>query len=89
MDQTSDFLALFAAIGALKAKDPADAAVQEKISALQTFITEHYYTCTPEILRGLGDLYTHDARFRETIDRAGGTGTAEFVRRAIAVHCGG
>ena len=89
MDQTSDFLALFAAIGALKVKDPADATVQEKITALQTFITEHYYTCTPEILHGLGDLYTQDARFRETIDRAGGTGTAEFVRRAIAVHCSG
>ena len=42
---------------------------------------------TPEILEGLGQMYTADERFTESIDAAGGKGTADFVSRAIAVYC--
>ena len=81
-------MALFADLGALRQQNPADAVVQEKIAALQQFITDHYYTCTPEILQGLGQMYTADERFRKNIDRAGGEGTADFAARAIEIYCG-
>ena len=40
-----------------------------------------------EQLRGLGQMYTADPRFRENIDQAGGPGTAEFAGEAIAIYC--
>ncbi len=80
-------MALFAELGSLRQTSPADAAVQEKVAALRQFITDHYYTCTPEILRGLGQMYTGDERFRRNIDRAGGKGTADFAAQAIVFYC--
>lgn len=52
----------------------------------QNFITENYYSCTEEILVGLGDMYVADERFRENIDRHG-DGTAQFMRDAITAYC--
>ena len=83
----SDMMALFAAFGKLRGLDAKDTRVQRQIAALQQFITEHYYTCTNEILRSLGEMYTADERFRKNIDAAGGEGTAAFVQKAIAVYC--
>lgn len=77
----------FAGIGKLRQGSPADEAVQEKIAAVQAFITEHYYQCKDEILRGLGGMYVDDERMRRNIDKAGGEGTAAFVSQAIAVYC--
>ena len=78
---------IFAELGALKESSPASESVQEKIRTLQDFITEHYYTCTDEILKGLGEMYVGDERMKKNIDKAGGDGTAEFVREAIGVYC--
>ena len=33
-------------------------------------------------------MYTGDERFRRQIDRAGGAGTADFVKQAIDMYCG-
>ena len=52
---------------------------------LQTHITESYYTCTDEILAGLGKMYVADERFRQNIDKSG-EGTAEFAADAIAAY---
>lgn len=82
-------LALFAEIGALRALAPSDPAVQEKIRTLQAFLTEHYYTCTREILSALGEMYETDPRFTACIDQAGGEGTAAFVGQAISIYCAG
>ena len=41
---------------------------------LQAYITEHYYRCTPEILKGLGAMYAAGGEFTESIDAAGGQG---------------
>ena len=57
------------------------------VAALQGHITACYYPCTDAILQGLGQMYTRDDRFRNHIDRHG-TGTAEYVCRAICAHCG-
>lgn len=82
-------MTLFEEIGMLRELPPEDMNVQDKIRELQSFITKHYYNCTNEILRGLGVMYTEDERFRQNIDKAGGSGTAEFVRQAIEVYCCG
>ena len=78
---------LFAELGALRQLPPSDRTVQEKIAALQNFITDNYYTCTDKILDELGKMYVDDERFKRNIDKAGGEGTAEFVKRAIEIHC--
>lgn len=85
-DAAAQLMQLLAEIGSLRQLPPTDRAVQEKIAALQDFITEHYYTCTAEILQGLGQMYVSDERFRRNIDQAGGEGTAEFIQRAIAEY---
>ena len=85
---SAELMAQFAALGKLKNLAPAAPEVQNAICKLQQFITDHFYTCTPEILAGLGEMYVADERFRENIDKAGGEGTAAFVSRAIAAYCG-
>lgn len=81
------FMSIFTELGALKYLLVEDKKVQEKIKALQKFITDNYYDCTNEILNGLGKMYVNDARFKKSIDKAGGDGTAEFVSQAISVYC--
>ena len=84
----AELMAQFAALGKLKALSPATPEAQAAVRDLQQFITEHFYTCTPEILAGLGEMYVADDRFRRSIDKAGGEGTAAFVAQAIAAYCG-
>ena len=84
----SQFLMMFAEIGKLRKGSPTEQLVQEKVAGIQKFITEHYYHCTNEILRGLGKMYMCDERMKQNIDKAGGDGTAEFVSQAIAAYCG-
>ena len=59
--------------------------VQALIAKLQAHITENYYTCTDEILAGLGKMYVADERFKKNIDKYG-EGTAEFVAGAFATY---
>ena len=58
--------------------------VQSLVVKLQEYITQNYYTCTDEILAGLGKMYVSDERFKKNIDKYG-EGTAEFVAEAIKV----
>ena len=55
---------------------------QALVKELQNHITENYYTCTNEILAGLGKMYVADERFKKSIDKCG-EGTAEFSSEAI------
>ena len=87
-DRAEDMMRLFAGIGEMKQLAPEEKSVRDKIAALQAFITKNFYTCTDEILLGLGQMYVSDERFRKNIDQAGGSGTAEFVKRAIEAYCG-
>ena len=81
-------MALFAEFAACKASgactDSAEA--QALVAKLQAHITENYYTCTDEILTGLGQMYVADERFKKNIDKYG-DGTAEFVAGAIEIYC--
>lgn len=80
-------MALFAELGKVKQRSPASPEARALVEQLRQFITDHYYTCTPQILMGLGQMYTGDERFQTSIDRAGGPGTADFANRAIAAYC--
>ena len=60
---------------------------QALVAKLQEHITSNYYSCTDEILAGLGKMYVADERFRKNIDKYG-EGTAEYVSLAITVFCG-
>ena len=59
---------------------------QALVAKLQAHITANYYTCTDEILAGLGKMYVADERFKKNIDKYG-EGTAEFAANAIEVYC--
>lgn len=79
---------LFADFGKVRDADPACEQAQDLVRRLQAYITEHYYRCTPEILRALGETYGAGGAFTENIDKAGGEGTAAFAAQAIALYCG-
>ena len=86
--ETADgLMQVFAKFAALPDKDPASDAAQTLAAELQQYITDHYYTCTKEILQGLGQMYTTDERFAANIDRCG-AGTADFASQAISIYCG-
>ena len=59
---------------------------QALVAKLQAHITANYYTCTDEILAGLGKMYVADERFKKNIDKYG-EGTAEFASKAITAFC--
>lgn len=83
-------MAIFAEFAACQDSGAAvDSAEAQALAAkLQAHITEHYYTCSNEILAGLGQVYTADERFRQNIDQYG-DGTASFASAAIAAYCKG
>ena len=71
-----------------KGKAPDSAEAQTLVSKLQAYITANYYTCTDEILAGLGKMYVADERFKANINK-NGDGTAEFVSKAIESYING
>ena len=77
----------FVRLGQLKDQPPESDAVQNWAKELQAFFTENYYTCTPEILMSLGEMYAGGGAMTENIDAAGGEGTGAFAREAIACFC--
>ena len=81
-------MAIFAEFATCKesgaSADSAEA--QALVAKLQAHITANYYTCTDEILAGLGKMYVADERFKKNIDKYG-EGTAEFAAGAIAMYC--
>ena len=78
---------LFSKLGTMKELSPESAEVQAWVKELQSYITEHFYNCTPPILRGLGEMYAGGGSMTENIDAAGGAGTGEFARDAIQIYC--
>ncbi len=86
-DLAERMMEIFAEFGRMKTMDPADAVPQAQVKKLQDFITENYYSCTDEILAGLGRMYAGGGEFTENIDKAGGEGTGDYVNRAIGIYC--
>lgn len=82
---TVEFMELFSQFGELMHLELDSDEVQGKVKELQDFITEHFYTCSKEILGCLGKMYAGGGSMTENIDAAGGKGTAEFIAKAIEV----
>ena len=80
-------MAIFAEFAACKVSGAsADSAeAQALVAKLQAHITANYYTCTDEILAGLGKMYVADERFKKNIDKYG-EGTAEFASEGIRIY---
>ena len=80
-------MAIFSEFAACKdsgaSADSAEA--QAFVAKLQAHITANYYTCTDEILAGLGKMYVADERFKKNIDKYG-EGTAEFAADGIRIY---
>ena len=80
-------MAIFAEFAACKnsgaSADSAEA--RALVAKLQAHITANYYTCTDEILAGLGKMYVADERFKKNIDKYG-DGTAEFAAEGIRIY---
>ena len=80
-------MAIFAEFAACKdsgaSADSTEA--QALVAKLQAHITANYYTCTDEILAGLGKMYVADERFKKNIDKYG-EGTAEFAAEGIRIY---
>ena len=78
---------IFGEFGRIRNADPASGEAQNLVKKLQNYITEHMYTCTKEILNGLGKMYAGGGDFTKNIDSYGGEGTAEFTHQAIEIYC--
>ena len=83
-------MSIFAEFAVCKASGvSADSAeAQALVAKLQAHITANYYTCTDEILAGLGKMYVADERFKKNIDKYG-EGTSEFASEAIEIYSRG
>ena len=86
-EANNGLMAIFAEFAACKDSGArADSAeAQALVAKLQEHITENYYTCTNEILAGLGKMYIADERFKKNIDKYG-VGTAEFAAEGIRIY---
>ena len=86
-EANNGLMAIFAEFAACKNSGvSADSAeTQALVAKLQAHITANYYTCTDEILAGLGKMYVADERFKKNIDKYG-EGTAEFAAEGIRIY---
>ena len=85
-EANNGLMAIFAELAAYKDSGASadSAAAKELVTKLQDYITANYYTCTDEILAGLGKMYVADDRFKKNIDKYG-EGTAEFAAGGIRI----
>ena len=87
-DAARALMAVFREMGTIRHLPPEGPEAQVLVEQLRSCITRNYYTCTPEILRSLGQMYEAGGDMTENIDAAGGPGTARFAARAIEAWCG-
>lgn len=78
-----EMMSIFAEFGKIRDKAPDSEEATALAKKLQDHITEHYYTCTDEILLSLGTMYAGGGDFTTNIDNVGGEGTAVFACEAI------
>ena len=88
MQVTADCLMdIFREFGEIRHLSPASPDAQALVAKLQAFISDNYYTCTKQILFGLGQMYAAGDEMNANIDKAGGEGTGAFARDAITIFC--
>lgn len=77
---------LFCRLGKMRPCQPDSETALAWAKELQDFFTAHFYTCTPEILKSLGESYAGGGSMTENIDRAGGPGTGAFAKEVIDAY---
>lgn len=77
---------IFAGFGKIRNKKPESEEAQALVEKLQNYITEHYYTCTDEILESLGQMYAGGGDMTSNIDKYAGESTAVFANEAIEAY---
>lgn len=82
-----ELMDIFREFGAIRNTDPAAPEAQSLSEKLRDFISANFYSCTPEILRGLSAMYAGGGEMTQNIDDTCGSGTAEFAARAIEHFC--
>ena len=86
-DANDGLMAIFAEFTVCKENGASanSAEAQALVAKLQAHIIANYYTCTDEILAGLGKIYVCDERFKKNINKHG-EGTAEFASEGIRIY---
>ena len=75
-------------VALMEAGVPADSPQAAEVARRhRAHITEWFYDCTPEIHRGLAEMYVADPRFTENIDRTR-PGLAAYMAEAITAAAG-
>ena len=87
LETSRQMMDIFSEFGAIRDGDPSSPEARALVRKLQDFISAHYYTCTSQILSGLGRMYAAGGEMTDNIDRYGGKGTAVFAGQAIRVFC--
>lgn len=82
-EQVMDF---FVRLGRMRPCDPGCEKAQTWANELQAFFTEHFYTCTPQILSSLAESYAAGGSMTENIDKAAGSGTGAFAKEVIDAY---
>ena len=77
---------LFTTLGTMKTLSPEAPEVQAWVKELQRYFTEHFYTCTPQILGSLAESYAGGGSMTENIDKVGGEGTGAFAKQVIDTY---
>jgi DNA-binding transcriptional MerR regulator len=73
-------------LAALMSRSPSDPNVQGLVKRFHEHMNNNFYTCSLEMLSGLGDMYVNDPRFTATYEKVR-PGLAVFLRDAIKVYC--
>lgn len=78
-----DFDAIYQELADLRQLDPTSDQAQLAIAKWYTYLNENFGNFyTPEVFRGLGQLYIEDQRFTHNIDQYG-QGLAQFMCQAM------
>ena len=85
-DLSTQVMELFAKLGKMRPCAPDSEKAQNWAKELQAFFTEHFYTCTPQLLKGLAESYAGGGSMTENIDKAGGDGTGAFAKQVIDIY---
>lgn len=84
---TVEFMEIFKEFGQMREFSPEMDCVQKQVRKLQDYITEHFYTCSKQILKSLARMYAGGGSMTENIDAYAGEGTAVFAARAVEIYC--
>ena len=85
-DLNAQVMKLFAKLGKMRPCAPDSEEAQNWAKELQAFFTEHFYTCTPQILGSLAESYAGGGSMTENIDKVGGEGTGAFAKQVIDIY---